>query len=66
MQPIKIAGLSVLALLWIWLSWSLLALGGVNLKNILLVAATGIIIFVPLWKKYIRKENKKHKKWIQI
>ncbi|MDE5712035.1 MAG: hypothetical protein K2I16_00155 [Muribaculaceae bacterium] len=58
MQPIKIAGLSVLALLWIWLSWSLLALGGVNLKNILLVAATGIIIFVPLWKKYIRKENK--------
>lgn len=58
MQPIKIAGLSVLALLWIWLSWSLLALGGVNLKNLLLVAATGIIIFVPLWKKYIRKENK--------
>ncbi|MDE6095373.1 MAG: hypothetical protein K2G52_04215 [Muribaculaceae bacterium] len=57
MQPIKIAGLSILALLWIWLSWTLLALSGVNLKNILLVVATGIIIFVPLWKKYIRKEN---------
>ncbi len=58
MQPTKIAGFSILALVWVWLCWSLLALGGVNLKNILLVVATGIIIFVPLWKKYIRRDNK--------
>lgn len=58
MQPVKIAGFFVLALVWIWLCWSLLALGGVNLKNLFLVVASGIVIFVPLWKKYIRKENK--------
>ena len=58
MQPTKIAGFSILALVWVWLCWSLFALGGVNLKNILLVVATGIIIFVPLWKKYIRRDNK--------
>lgn len=58
MNPVKIAGFSFLALLWVWLSWSLIAHGGVNLKNIFLIVASGIIIFVPLWKKYIRQDNK--------
>lgn len=58
MNPVKIAGFAILALLWLWLSWSLLALGGVNLKNIFIVVASAIIIFVPLWKKYGRQADK--------
>ncbi|MFG6427657.1 hypothetical protein [Lepagella muris] len=57
MQPVKIAGFSVLALLWIWLSLTLLLSGGFNFKNLFLVVASGIIIFVPLWKKYIRQDK---------
>lgn len=53
MKPIKIAGFSVLALVWLWLCWALFATGGgLNLKNIFITVASGIIIFVPLWKKY--------------
>lgn len=58
MNPVKIAGFGILALLWLWLCWELLMLGGINLKNIFIMIATGIIIFVPLWKKYIRQDNK--------
>lgn len=58
MNPAKITGFTLLALVWLWLCRSLLVLGGVNLKNILLVIATGIIIFVPLWKKYVKQDKK--------
>lgn len=60
----KIIGLIFLALLWIWLVYILFSNGGVNLKNIFVAAASGIIIFVPLWKRYLspilakRKEKK--------
>ncbi len=58
MNAVKTAGLILLALVWLWLCWSLVALGGgFNLKNILLIVASGIIIFVPLWKKYVRRDN---------
>lgn len=58
MNAVKIAGFLFLALIWLWLCWSLLALGGgFNAKNILLIVASGIIIFVPLYKKYIRQDN---------
>jgi len=33
-------------------AWMLLAYGGVTLKNLLLLAMTAVIIFVPLLKKY--------------
>lgn len=52
----KIIGISVLAVLWLWLAWMLIAAGGFNLKNLLIVAMTGIIIFVPLYKKYFGKK----------
>lgn len=48
-----------LFLLWIWLSRYLLLYGGFNLKNLFIVVASAIIIFVPIWKRYIRQENKK-------
>lgn len=54
----KIAGLIILALVWVWLCRALIVSGGgVTLKNLLLIGASGIIIFVPLWKKYFRQDN---------
>ena len=59
MKPARIAGLAMLALLWVWLSVGLLtSANGFNLKNILIAAMSGIIIFVPLYKKYIRGDKK--------
>lgn len=59
MKPTRIAGLAVLALLWVWLSVGLLtSADGFNLKNILIAAMSGIIIFVPLYKKYVRGDKK--------
>lgn len=54
MKTSSIIGTVILALVWGWLAWGLLSAGGVNLKNILILAMTGIIIFVPLYKKYFR------------
>ena len=59
MKPTRIAGLAVLVLLWVWLSVGLLtSADGFNLKNILIAAMSGIIIFVPLYKKYVRGDKK--------
>ncbi len=59
MSAIKYIGVTLLFLVWAWLSWSILATSGVNLKNLLVVAMAAIIIFVPLYKKYFaKKENK--------
>ncbi len=50
----KIAGLILLALIWVWLVYMLFSRGGFDLKNILIAAFSGIIIFVPLWKRYLQ------------
>lgn len=56
MKPIRIAGLALLALLWIWLCAGLLTSAeGFNLKNILIALMSGIVIFVPLYKKYFKE-----------
>lgn len=52
----KFIGIAILALIWVWLVWMLLSAGGINLKNILIAAMTGVIIFVPLYKKYFGKQ----------
>ncbi len=58
MKPARIAGILLLALLWIWLSAGLLtSADGFNLKNILIALMSGIIIFVPLYKKYFKEEK---------
>jgi hypothetical protein len=56
MSAFKTFGIALLALVWLWLCQALLRTGGINLKNLLLAAASGIIIFVPLFKKYIRNK----------
>lgn len=54
----KAIGFGLLALLWIWLCASLIMSGGgITFKNLFLIVASGIIIFVPLWKKYVRGNN---------
>ena len=42
----------VLGLLWLWLSVFLLLRGGVTLKNLLVVAVSGLLILFPLLKRY--------------
>ena len=59
MKPTRIAGLAMLAILWVWLCVGLLgSADGFNLKNILIAAMSGIIIFVPLYKKYFGGDKK--------
>lgn len=50
----KLAGLILLALIWIWLVYMLFTRGGIDFKNLFIAVASGIIIFVPLWKRYIQ------------
>lgn len=50
----KICGLILLALIWVWLVYTLFSRGGVDGKNLFVAAASGIIIFAPLWKRYIQ------------
>lgn len=58
MKPARIAGLALLALLWIWMCAGMLtSADGFNLKNILIAAMSGIIIFVPLYKKYFKNDK---------
>ncbi len=52
MKTSAVIGLSLLLCIWLWLAWLLLSQSGVNLKNIILLAMTAIIIFVPLLKKF--------------
>lgn len=53
MKVIKYAGLAVLLFLWCWLSFMLFTrAGGLTLKNIFIVGASGVIVFVPLYRKY--------------
>ena len=47
-------GIGVLALAWLALALDTLIYAGMNLRNLLVVAFSGIIIFVPIWKKYHR------------
>lgn len=58
MKASAIVGTVLLGSVWIWLVWVLLTAGGFTLKNVLIVIMTGIIIFVPLWKKYFKKPVK--------
>lgn len=46
--------MGILSVLWIWLAWGVLS-ANFTLLNILIVAMTWIIVFVPLWKKFHKK-----------
>lgn len=59
----KIAGLILLALIWVWLVYMLFTRGGFDARNVLIAVVSGIIIFVPLWKRYLQPilANRKRK-----
>lgn len=48
----KKIGFGVLAAVWLALCVVMLAKAGVTLYNLLIVIISGIIVFVPIWKKY--------------
>lgn len=51
----KYLGIGILALIWLWISWYVLVKAGVTLINLFWIVASAIIIFVPLYKRYIKK-----------
>lgn len=57
MKTTRVIGFFVLAIVWLWLVRLLVVGGGWTLKTIFLIIASGIIIFVPLWKKYGGSQN---------
>lgn len=57
MKTSHIIGILFLGLLWLWLCWTLISTGGLTGKNIFVIIASGIIIFVPLYKKYIKPKS---------
>lgn len=56
MKPSVIVGLIVLAAVYCWLVWGIFSAAGFNAYNVLVAVIAGLIIFVPLWKKFIRKK----------
>lgn len=59
MKGISTAGMLLLVVLWIWLARALIVHGGgFSPKNILLLVMTAIIIFVPIYKKYLKNSDK--------
>lgn len=59
---IRIIGTGILALVWVWLAWGFLSAKGITLLNLIILAMTGIIIFLPLYKKYFRTTSDVYKK----
>lgn len=58
MKTPVIIGLSLLSLAWVALGILMLNTSGFNLKNLILLAMSGIIIFVPLKRKYFDPPKK--------
>lgn len=65
-KTIRLFGIGILALVWLWLAWGFLSAKGITMLNLIILAMTGIIIFLPLYKKYIsggsddsKKDNKR-------
>ncbi len=52
MKTSHIIGITILAVIWLILCFYMLSHAGVTLKNLLIMAMSGIIVFVPLYKKY--------------
>ena len=45
-------------LLWLALSYLVITTQPLTLKTLFILIASGIIVFVPMYKKYIRKKPK--------
>lgn len=61
-KTIRILGIGLLGLVWLWLAWGFLSTKGITLVNLIILAMTGIIIFLPLYKKYFLNSTDVSKK----
>lgn len=52
MKPSVIIGLIILALVYLWLCWAMIISDASVAKKVFVIAVSGIVIFVPLYKKY--------------
>ncbi|MDE6716813.1 MAG: hypothetical protein K2J70_01355 [Muribaculaceae bacterium] len=57
---LRIIGTGILAIVWIWLAWGFLSVKGITLLNLIILAMTAIIIFVPLYRKYFSGGGEKN------
>lgn len=57
MKQTQLIGLVILALAWVALCWILISRAGFNMRIILTIVMSGIIVFVPLYKKYSKRNN---------
>lgn len=48
---------TLVAVAWVALVVMLLVKGGVTLYNLFVVVASGIIVLVPMYKKYVKKND---------
>ncbi len=48
--------------LWLILCYLVIASRPVNLYTVFIIVASGIVVWVPLYKKYIRKNGKESSK----
>lgn len=58
MKVSKYIGIIILAAIWLWLVIFIFLRAGVTLINIFWVIISGIIVFVPLYKKYFKKPER--------
>lgn len=49
-----------LALLWLALCWLMLSTRGFNAWTLFVVIVSGVLVFVPVYKKYFRDRNGKN------
>lgn len=47
----------ILGVIWLALSATVLLRGGITLYNLFVVVAAAIIIFVPMYKKYVKDDK---------
>lgn len=59
MKAYTIFRLLCLTALWIILCYLLIQGRGINLWSLFVIFASGIVVFVPLYKKYMRNGNGK-------
>ncbi len=59
MKAYTIFRLMCLTALWIILCYLLIQGRGINLWSLFVIFASGIVVFVPLYKKYMRNGNGK-------
>lgn len=57
MKTSALIGVVILTIAWLWLAWMLLSLGGLTLKNIIILAMSAVIVYVPIVKKFSKREN---------